>query len=58
MDVGYCQITQNYRIVVGIDDGRIAIFEQDYSKPVNIMEPFETMPEGDEQVSVRAVKWS
>lgn len=36
MDVGYCEISQNYRIVIGADDGRVAIFEKDYSKPVNI----------------------
>ena len=57
MDVGYCEISQNYRIVIGADDGRVAIFEKDYSKPVNIFEAFEKTETGY-QASIRAVKWS
>jgi hypothetical protein len=40
MDVGYCTIADNYRIVIGTHDGKIAIFEKTYEKPVNIFEVF------------------
>jgi hypothetical protein len=40
MDVGYCTIANNYRIAMGTTDGRIAIFDKAYEKPVNIFEAF------------------
>jgi hypothetical protein len=30
MDVGYCAIADNYLIVIGTNDGRVAIFEKNY----------------------------
>lgn len=40
IDVGFCAILDNYKIAIGSDDGRVALFEKTYTKPVNIFEAF------------------
>lgn len=64
MDVGFCRIADNYKIAIGTDDGRVALFEKTYTKPVNIFEAFpvktktkgKTMEEPKSQVT--SIKWS
>ena len=38
--MGFCAILDNYKIAIGSDDGRVALFEKTYTKPVNIFEAF------------------
>jgi hypothetical protein len=36
IDIGFCTIADNFKVAVGTDDGRVALFEKTYIKPVNI----------------------
>ena len=52
MDVGYCKIADQFRVAIGTDDSRVAIFDHTYARPVNIFEAFEPGRK------VMAVRWS
>ena len=36
MDLDYCTISDEFRIAMGTDDSRVAIFDHTYTRPVNI----------------------
>ena len=64
MDVGYCALVENYKIAIGSDDGRVALFEKTYTKPVNLFEAFvlkkskgKNMAE-EPKCKVTSIKWS
>lgn len=40
MDIGYCTIAEQFRVAIGTEDSRVAIFDHTYTKPVNIFEAF------------------
>lgn len=64
MDVGYCALVENYKIAIGSDDGRVALFEKTYTKPVNIFEAFSLKKskgknmEEEPKCKVTSIKWS
>lgn len=65
MDVGFCTIADNYKVCIGTDDGRVAIFEKTYSKPVNIFQAFSVKKKKQGNQSfvnqipkISAIKWS